>query len=75
MADGGQGFFEISLTILPENYSPVENSSMQKDSDDKNHLHNLESKKRKSYSEGGSISKKGKLTSVKSNTSMYHFLI
>ena len=29
MADGGQGFFKISLTILPENYSPVEDSCLQ----------------------------------------------
>lgn len=70
MADGGQGFFKISLTILPENYSPIENSSTQEASDDENHQHNSEDfngpKKRKSYEEGGSISKKGKLTSVDS---------
>lgn len=70
MADGGQGFFKISLTILPENYSPVEDSSLQDTYNDENFQYNPEdfdeSRKRKLYSEGGSISKKGKLTSVDS---------
>lgn len=61
LADGGQGFFKISLTILPETYSPIDDSEHnQPDSDESCEL----THKRKLYSQGGSVSKKGKLTSV-----------
>lgn len=61
MADGGQKFFKMSMTIIPENYSPEvdgeENESISDNPD------NME--KRTLYCEGGSIGKKAKLKSVK----------
>lgn len=51
MADGGQGFFKICMTILPEGYFCDENYEV------------LE-KKRKLYAEGGSVGVKPKLGSV-----------
>lgn len=53
MADGGQNFFKLCLTILPDDYFEEENSE------------DPPLKKRKTYSEGGSIGEKAKLTSVK----------
>lgn len=70
LADGGQGSFKISLTILPENYSPNSDNTCSSDTydDENNQITDDESiglnSKRKLYSEGGSVSKKGKLTSV-----------
>lgn len=58
MADGGQGFCKISMTVLPENYSELEFTTSH-DSDTY-----LQPKRRKLYSEGGSVANKGKLTSV-----------
>lgn len=73
MADGGQGFFKISLSVLPENYSP-KLESLSNDMYQANNSRNDRSSsevfkelnicKRKLYSEGGSVSKKNKLTSV-----------
>lgn len=62
MADGGQGFLKISMTVLPENYAPdldrsIDDSSFDEDLD-------LPIKKRRLYSEGGSTAMKAKLTSV-----------
>lgn len=48
MADGGQGFLKFSMTILPEDYC----------ADD------CDNKVNNSYSNGGSLEKKSKLTSV-----------
>ena len=68
MADGGQGFFKISLTILPENYSLETDTSIENTEDyvedDNLIFNNLNNQKRTLYSEGGSMSKKNKLTSV-----------
>lgn len=69
MADGGQGFFKISLTILPENYSPsVDCSTDQIDLDDVDNTiskdSNESTRKRTLYSKGGTMSKRGKLSSV-----------
>ena len=58
MADGGQGFFKICFSILPENYSESELDSSSDDND-------VTKKRRKLYSEGGSISHEAKPTSVK----------
>lgn len=62
MAYGGQGFFKICMTVLPENFSPesdcgVDDSDLEADS-------NLPIKNRILYSEGGSTSMKAKLISV-----------
>ncbi|CAH1107748.1 unnamed protein product [Psylliodes chrysocephalus] len=50
MADGGQGFFKICMTVLPEDYF-CEN-------------YEVSEKKRKLYAEGGSVGVKPKLCSV-----------
>lgn len=73
MADGGQKFFKISLSILPENYDP-DSDSLNNDkylmTETENTDSSLEvfeehkSHKRTLYSEGGILSKKAKLTSV-----------
>ena len=63
MADGGQGFFKISLSVFQENYSATLDRNVN-DSEGNNVP--LENSKRKSkYWEGGSLGKKGKLLSVK----------
>lgn len=62
MADGGQGFFKICLTIFPEKYSPELDCNI--DDSDQETGYNSPIKKRSLYSEGGSIGKKGKLTGV-----------
>lgn len=71
MADSGQKFFKTSLTILPEDYSPktdFPNSSPSNDNQDNDELMrtNLQKNtgKRTLYSQGGSMSKKRKLSSV-----------
>lgn len=70
MADGGQSFFKISLTIMPGNYLPktIDEDPLQQDFEDENMLEttddNDEFNKRKLSSEGGSLSKKSKLSSV-----------
>lgn len=62
MADGGQGFFKISMTVLPKNYSPELDCSINdSESDDDS---NFPKKKRSTYAEGGSVGKDAKLTSV-----------
>lgn len=53
MIDGGQGFLKMSLTVLPENY--VEEKELE----------SQDSSKRTKYSEGGTVSKKRELISVK----------
>lgn len=55
MADGGQNFFLICMTILPENYS----LELDSDADDSNleEDFNMSMKKRTIYSKGGSIVK------------------
>lgn len=55
MADGGQGFFKISMSIIPESYYC---GSMNEDVIEENI-------KRSKYCEGGSIGKPARLTSVK----------
>lgn len=57
MADGGQGFFKICLTILPENYSAELDSGVDSDYD----AAEIPTKTRKLYSEGGSTGKKIKI--------------
>lgn len=66
MADGGQGFFKISLTIFPENDTSELHANSINDMNDQASSVNLDgfSRKRTLYSEGGIISKKSKLTSV-----------
>lgn len=66
MADGGQNFFKISLCILPDDYSPKngENSMQEDESDPEDSVTFNNSNKRMCYSEGGRLSKKGKLSSV-----------
>ena len=39
MADGGQGFFKISMRILPENYVPEFNIETENLSDFETHTH------------------------------------
>ncbi|CAH0556707.1 unnamed protein product [Brassicogethes aeneus] len=68
MADGGQGFFKICITILPENYSPdldrgLENTELIQEDGEGNDQGEIKSQ-RSLYVNGGSIGKKGKLTSV-----------
>ncbi|CAH0557396.1 unnamed protein product [Brassicogethes aeneus] len=64
MADGGQGFFKICMTILPENYISESNKSQNNQSSDEEDNFESPIKKRKLYSEGGSTGHKAKLTSV-----------
>lgn len=54
MADGGQGSFKMSMTILPENYDEDENLDFEPSP-----------KKRCLYAEGGSLRKKANLNGVK----------
>jgi hypothetical protein len=62
MADGGQGFFKICMSVFPENY-------LKECSEDKENM--SPQKKRTSYVEGGSVGSKGKLTGVKSYYGMH----
>lgn len=57
MADGGQGSFKVCMTIMPENYDPEHNKNVDETCEPF-------TKKRKLYSEGGTIGKEAKLTSV-----------
>lgn len=57
MADGGQGSFKVSMTILPEDYERDCDNNEDNDSEPV-------VKKRKLYSEGGTVGQKAKLTSV-----------
>lgn len=61
MADGGQGFFKISMSIFPENYS-ANPESKTCDSDDESPIND---KKRTLYSQGGTLAKRARLLSVK----------
>ena len=73
MADGGQGFLKICLTILPHNYDPdldraptdKELEILEPDFAVAEEAENLDSpkKKRSRYTEGGTL-QKGKLTGV-----------
>jgi hypothetical protein len=56
MADGGQGFFKICMSVFPENY-------LKECSEDKENM--SPQKKRTSYVQGGSVGSKGQLTGVK----------
>lgn len=63
MADGGQGFFKICLTVAPENYFPKPHTDFDEDGD--YHLIlNESASKRSLYSQGGNMAKQTKLTSV-----------
>ena len=59
MADGGQGFFKISMTVFPENYLKLENN--QEDFDD---IVEEPMTKRSKYSQGGTVGKAAVITSV-----------
>ena len=61
MADGGQGFLKICMTVLPENYNPELNRASNEEDDDL--IADLDGK-RSTYKEGGGIGA-FKLTSVK----------
>ena len=62
MIDGGQNFFKICLTVLPEDYSPAsENEEIDSIDDD---TPDDTVSKRNLYSNGGTSGKKCKLTSV-----------
>ena len=61
MADGGQGFLKICMTVLPENYNPDLDREATEDDDNETMT---EPGKRATYKEGGGIGK-CKLTSVK----------
>ncbi|CAH0560389.1 unnamed protein product [Brassicogethes aeneus] len=68
MAEGGQGFFKICITILPENYSldldkGLENTELIQEEGEGNDQVEIKSQ-RSLHVNGGSIGKKGKLTSV-----------
>lgn len=62
MADGGQGFFKIIMSIFPEGYSEQSKTDNDDSSDD--FILN-ENKKRTLYSEGGTLSKRAQLLSVR----------
>lgn len=67
MADGGQGFLKICLTVLPENYNPdLDRASTEEEMEElSDGILNLSPlKKRSTYKEGGGIGNY-KLTSVK----------
>ncbi|CAH1109213.1 unnamed protein product [Psylliodes chrysocephalus] len=55
MADGGQGFFKVSMTILPANDDPAYDSNLA------DHIPG----KRSRYAEGGMVGKRANWTSVK----------
>lgn len=59
MMDGGQDFFKISMTVLPENFVSEVDIEAENLSD------HAEKGGRSRYSDGGSVGKKAKLTSVK----------
>lgn len=61
-ADGGQGFFKICMSIFPENYS-AQSESDDSNSGEETGTHNK--RKRSLYSEGGTLSKRARLLSVK----------
>ncbi|CAH0550992.1 unnamed protein product [Brassicogethes aeneus] len=55
MADGGQGFFKICLTIMPKNYNPDDNTIHENEEDE---VDSIAEKKRTLYSQGGSVNRK-----------------
>ena len=63
MADGGQGFLKMCLTVLPKHYDPSSEKEISEEilegEEDNNDL-----AKRSLYSKGGSFGKKGLLTGV-----------
>lgn len=59
MADGGQGFFKISMTILPENHEAAETLD-DRDFEISGPVH----RKRTRYSEGGTTGQENKITTV-----------
>ena len=61
MADGGQGFFKICFSTIPENYSDESDSNNEMGNQEEEEYLNPK-KKRKLYSGGGSVGKKAKLT-------------
>ena len=67
MADGGQGFLKICVSVLPEGYDPnldraPTDEELAETEDDEDP--NPRTSKRSKYSEGGTV-KKGKLTGVR----------
>ena len=65
MAHGGQGFFKISMSIIPENYSSKHDDILEMDIEDDNaEEYWVPEKMRKTYAAGGTTARKGKLTSV-----------
>ena len=68
MADGGQGFLKLCATIIPPNYSPELDRSLTEEElfDSKEFPDfDLAYSKRTLYKDGGTVGKKGRLTSVK----------
>ncbi|CAH0558605.1 unnamed protein product [Brassicogethes aeneus] len=59
MADGGQGFFKICLSLIPENYCPEANKILRDEEKENECL-----KKITTYEEGGTVSKIAKITGV-----------
>ncbi|CAH0556510.1 unnamed protein product [Brassicogethes aeneus] len=65
MADGGQGFFKICLTILPENYSSVLNKGLAGNQEIvEDEINAMDQGKRSTYAEGGRAGKRGKLSGL-----------
>lgn len=66
MANHGQGFFKISMTVLPENYIPeIDPETVEDQPEFDNEYVDHVKGKRTTYAEGGTVGKKAKLTSVK----------
>lgn len=69
MADGGQGFFKICMSVLPHNYSS-DLDCMDDDSTEESDY--SKSEKRTKYSDGGTSSKTRKLSSVHRAILLYY---
>ena len=59
MADGGQGFLKMCITVIPKNYETSQEKEIPKEGFD-----NVSQGKRSLYSEGGTSGKKALLTGV-----------
>lgn len=62
-ADGGQGFFKICMSVFPENYSAKSEKGERSDFDEDVVVG--DKRKRSLFSEGGTVAKRARLTSVK----------